>query len=72
MPKINLPEFPPLDSKHYPSDEAISAELKRRRALIDAAWPDDLEVSDEELHELGYAVDKTGDNKGLNVILGRG
>lgn len=72
MPKLKLPEFSPLDPKDYASDAELLVELDRRIALTKAAWPDDLEVSDEELHELGYAVDKTGDNKGLNVILGRG
>ena len=70
MAKITLPDFPPLDSKL--SAEELSAELKRRRALIDAAWPDDVDVSDEELHASGYALDKTDDNKGISVILGRG
>lgn len=64
---LKLPKFPPLD----PTMD-ISAELERRRALTDAAWPDDLEVSDEELHASGYAVDITEDSEGISVFLGRG
>lgn len=67
MAKMTLPTFPPYDSK-----KDSPAELVRRFALIMAAWPDDVEVSDEELHEMGYAIDITDDSKGISVFLGRG
>ena len=67
MAKITLPTFPPLD---WTKDN--TEELARRKALLDAAWPDDVEVSDEELEEMGYAIDITNDSKGIGVFLGRG
>ena len=67
MAKITLPTFPPLDPNKDNTEE-----LARRRALLDAAWPDDVEVSDEELVEMGYAVDITNDSEGISVFLGRG